>query len=841
MTFTTLQYNGVEKPLADWGIGQASRETTNQANDHFACDVMLAADAADPFPYGAQITLRIGRVSTVQPATTPAGLPVSGLTGFSGGTTWFIGWRVANFRAGSPQLEKLAYKFAGPWEFFFERLVFQKLWWTWNGTQNVADWRSQIVLGLSANALVGVNNTVPGASATNLMSIAQQVREIAAYVMTQTAVAYGAPQIQLDGITAGGDGVYRPNWDTSGNYKLYTSLSGTSLIIPDFIAGVYASGAPSNPTSVNTLLSSNAPGTIALANTVLRAPLDSVNDITCAEAMRKMLRWAGAMGDPVLWFDYTTTPPTLHISTRDMLPSVSLPFPSVPSVPGAATPLTGPQGPFYASASKIKRRDDLIPTAVELKFRLTGTWNGEQYTQVIRDVAGTVGGTKYEGIGLTGALYTLGTFATGSPAYVGGGANSATMQALQAAGQGFAAQSVTIDMEGNSSSVVYGTIATIGVNTGDPAGGGGALAFWKAVFPEINDLTSPAFVPNAVVSVLDDSGASVDTSVVQYLLTDGQIAPWMLAGNSVGGTPVQCKQCTITAAFTGTENNNVGLLSGSTITDYAVPTGHAQNHQKHARVTLLTIPGGTYSRQNVAPGEIVPFGLAGYIYNIASIPQYEGTFSIQEQEVTDQCPMGYNLNLTGSLSEWSTMNAAVQSVFYDLTAGRTVLTFGPAAHLGAKDFVERLRVNRGPRWYNLNGNNVTNDNSQQRGTQLGNNVAQRGPSPGPRAADLQTFPISLADLAANGSSYTAGVPGATIDTRASGQPNYGNISGLSAPNAPTIMLASGSAGSLGQLVRITPADLNGKGPAWFQEVGICVNISGVPTPKNIMVLCTAPF
>jgi hypothetical protein len=183
--------------------------------------VVLAADAADPFPYGSPIILRIGRASTVTPSTTPAGAPVSGLTSFTGGTTWFIGWRVDNFRTGSPNLEKLAYKFAGPWEFFFERLVFQKLWWTWNGSENVADWRSQIILGLSANALVGAGDTVPGTSATNLMSIAQQAREIVAYVMWQTAspTAYGAPQIQLDGITqAGADGVYRPNWDTSGNY-----------------------------------------------------------------------------------------------------------------------------------------------------------------------------------------------------------------------------------------------------------------------------------------------------------------------------------------------------------------------------------------------------------------------------------------------------------------------------------------------------------------------------------------------------------------------------------------------------------------------------------------------
>src|ERR1035438_2853633 len=61
------------------------------------------------------------------------------------------------------------------------------------------------------------------------------------------------------------------------------------------------------------------------------------------------------------------------------------------------------------TASKIKRRDGLIPACVALDFSISGTWNGQQYCQVIRDVAGTIGGTMYEGVGLTGALYTLDT------------------------------------------------------------------------------------------------------------------------------------------------------------------------------------------------------------------------------------------------------------------------------------------------------------------------------------------------------------------------------------------------------------------------------------------------
>jgi hypothetical protein len=307
VNFVTLTYNGVEKPLADWGISQATREVANQAHDHFACDMMLAADAADPLPYGSKIILRIGRVPTAGTGFTPGDLPISGITSWQGGKTFFIGYRVETFRTGSPAIEKLDYKFAGPWEFFFERLVFQKLWWTWNGTENVADWRSQVILGMSVNAEIGANDTIPGTDATNLMSIRQQVAEIIAYVVNQTITDYGAAQLQSDNLTAEIDGV---------NYDLYAT-PGTNLIIPDYIAASYQiSGKTSQSVNINT---------------VLRAPLDSVNDITCAEAMRKMLRWIGPMGSPVVWFDYTTLLsghpcPTLHISTRDQLPSINLPI-----------------------------------------------------------------------------------------------------------------------------------------------------------------------------------------------------------------------------------------------------------------------------------------------------------------------------------------------------------------------------------------------------------------------------------------------------------------------------------------------------------------------------------
>jgi hypothetical protein len=812
MTFTTLTYNSVEKCLADWGINAATREVSNQAHDHFACDVIMPFDATDPLPYGAQITLQIGRTPGGGTGLTAGGLPISGNTNWTAGKIWFVGYRVENFRTGHPDLEKFEYKFAGPWEFFFERLVFQKLWWTWNGTENVADYRSQIILGESVNALVGAGDTVPNSNATNLMSIRQQVAEIIAYVIQQTTTDYGSPQLQSDDLTSAIDGV---------NYDLYAT-PGTNIIIPDYIPGYAVSG----QTSASALTTKVGGTGQNLINVVLRAPLESVNDITCAEALRRQLRWVGPFGSPVIWFDYTTSPPTLHVCTKDQLPSVNLPAPIYPG--NSATPCAG---------LRIKRRDDLIPSAIALKFRVTGTFGGQQYVQIISDIAATIGGTQVEGVGLTGQLFTAQTFATASPAYVGGSANSATMQALEAAGRDFASAIQTIDMEGNKFTTLTGTIVAIPVDITTPSGAGtaNAQAFWRALFPELNDMTNVDFYSGGSVSVVDDSNTAIDLSTFQYLLTRGQIAPWM---QNAGALSIRAH---VTASFLGLENNS------------GITTSIANNHVKHATVTLCSVTGGNYASQQLSGvGEVIPYGLAGYIYNVEKIPQYEGAFTIQETEITDQCPLGSNLNLTGSLAEWSTMTACVQQLSYDLAAGRTTLTFGPAGHLGPKDFVERLRVNRGPRWYNLNGNNVTNAADQNGSQALGQDTAQMNPQPGPKRNGYHFLSISEADLAAHGSAYTNGFPGAVIDNRSSGQPNYGNFSvptgtpafyaPVSSPVSPTVFVAGGSGGTLGGAVRMNIDDLYGK-QVWFQEMPCYFNFNDGNgcVAAYVMALCSFPY
>jgi hypothetical protein len=488
---------------------------------------------------------------------------------------------------------------------------------------------------------------------------------------------------------------------------------------------------------------------------------------------------------------------------------------------------------------KIKRRDDLIPAAIALKFRITTSNNGQSVVQVVNDIATTVSDTVVEGIGLTGLLQTPANFVAQNATRIASG----TQTSMQANSRTFAAQTTTIDMEGSQS--LSATIGCVGVDAGDPSSDSGALTFWTTLFPELAGVSNLALYDSsaAPATVVDDTNTAVDLSTYNYRLTKGQIAPWMIAS---GGSPGTAKKCIVKVKFKYTQNSSDG---SSSVANSTVPY-----HEKTATITLTNLAGGTYGV--TSSGEVVPYGLAGYIYNIEQIPQYEGTFTIQETEITDQCPMGNNLNLTGGLAEWETMNACVQSIAYDLLNGRTTLIFGPAGHLGARDFVERLRVNRGPRWYYSIGGNITN--AANGGGQLGNFTPDQGPSPNNAVPSIATLPSSVSDWLANSASYTGGVPGVTND--ATGAVAYG---GLSAPSAPVVHLALGSGGAVTSFahvngngtvilkkgsggsavtIQIELADIpsgftSAAGPIKFREMAVCVG----SVTKYALFLCSAPY
>ena len=188
MTYWTLAISGgAEKALADWGITACTRDVANLAKDSMDIAMQAPVDSADPFPFGTKVTFWRNRTAASAPAV--SGLPATGISGFSGGTPFFVGYSFHNRRKASAQEESFNYHFAGPWEFFMERTIMKQLFFNYSAAAgaNVADYRSQFVLGLSLNTLVGTADTVEGSSATNLLSIRQTVIQIVQYCIGVTA------------------------------------------------------------------------------------------------------------------------------------------------------------------------------------------------------------------------------------------------------------------------------------------------------------------------------------------------------------------------------------------------------------------------------------------------------------------------------------------------------------------------------------------------------------------------------------------------------------------------------------------------------------------------------
>lgn len=776
MTLTTLEYNGTEQTLGDWDIPAFQRIPANQAGDNCAFEMQLATDAADPFPYGALLILRTGRTpsranplnASEPPSNTDGGATLT----FSGGAIAFVGYRVDTLRRQNGLDESFSFKIAGMWDFWFERTKFKKLFVTYNGVNAVVDFRAQVVLGMSLVSLYGPNDTVTGSAGTNLMSIRQQIIEIVQYAMNISALANGGTsfgsggtaQFQFDANTSDGSGNY---------YLLNKTISamisaGTyACLIPDYLPNM-----ASPPGSPETSAAANL-------NTVLRAPLQAFNEITCGDAMRYMLRNLG-IGDPVAWWDYSTCAfsgatmtagPTLRVTTRDQLPSITLPF-------------TGQQENF-----QIKARNDLLPTAVHMQYRIIG--GGAGSGQIVNDIATYISGTLTEGIGLTGLLQSPAHFLAADTTYL----SSGTQTTLQNVALLPATSGACINMQGGQT--LSGTITCVTAYTGDPTGessGGNEYDFWTSIFPDLAKAGSLAFydathAPATIVA--NDGSGAVSLTDYPYVCIDGTPAPWM---SPISGSQ-KIKACTITGTFKYSGSANDGSAN--------VNISQVSQHVKTAPILMTNLPNGSYS-QSVA-GEQIPYGLAGFLLAIWSILQYEGEYTLQETEITDQCPLGNNLNLSGGRTEWASMNACVQSIVYDYVAGTTKLTFGPAGHLGAKDFAERDRANYGDRWLYSIGGNLTN--AAGANGSLGSNVAKSGTSPANPILNVSVQPQSLSDFITNASSYTAGIPGVTHDSV--GSTNYAGISTAgSAPYFPPCShWAAGSGGTVNSYVHIDAGGL----------------------------------
>ncbi len=422
-------------------------------------------------------------------------------------------------------------------------------------------------------------------------------------------------------------------------------------------------------------------------------PPSEIADVTCAQIM---ITFFSFVPDAQQWFDYSTSPPTLHIGQRGNVTPVNLPAFGAPVSDVALTP-----------------RDDLVVPAVVIKYKQTNTIDGTPYTTITPDIypvgaqdpnfqnlvadvdlmPGNASYQKqaitvtdrpkdYDSVAGTGALSAV-TWAWLTGDKRANWLKTYTIPANWPVGQWPYVQgnmAVNDQVVGiPETDFTIRTVKTVLVDNfvADPADNGLLKLPWGNVNPAHYD-TSGVLVPGTGTSnALDHLGAE--------LLT-GTVTKWMTSDQSIYSAHVRIS---ITVQYTGSD-----------------PAVQAMFGPGPTRLLKLDFPAlvtnassQTYSQlASLTPAEPMPKGLAQNIYQGLSVLHYQGTIRLTEQECSGLVGMGNVVNLiggTGSSAAWATMNAQVSEIVMDLDHGLTDISVGPPVNLSAGKLTENLRALRG--------------------------------------------------------------------------------------------------------------------------------------------------
>ena len=409
-------------------------------------------------------------------------------------------------------------------------------------------------------------------------------------------------------------------------------------------------------------------------------PFYGVKAITCAEAILTCLR---SIPDAVTWFDYTTTPPTLHVRQAANLTRVTLPY------AGADAHSRAHQ------SSTIRARPDLQLPQVVIQYQQTSSVDNVKYTAYVVD-----------------AYPPLAT------------------------GQAIGAQVIPIDLRGGNRSDVSGTVIAQAI---DPT----SLDFWKKYKPDLTlpEITSLGIVDSSVnagsshpkgITIKDESGATVSLASFPNAIIGGQVAPWM---------PVTAREVTITGTLTYGRQFDIAHNPSAPI---YYPLANVSEHTVSVRVKLTNAPPGSTSYSTVAsydPADPVPVGLAQYIYNSFNTLQFEGRHTIVDDHAFQILGPQFSLNLSGGNAAWTSMNAVVhetQILFNANRSGVQVVSFGPHKHLTAAQFFDFLSMWTWRQIYENPNVRNTGVDADATGIALGQDMQKENTSAGTPQVALQS-------------------------------------------------------------------------------------------------------
>jgi len=113
-----------------------------------------------------------------------------------------------------------------------------------------------------------------------------------------------------------------------------------------------------------------------------------------------------------------------------------------------------------------------------------------------------------------------------------------------------------------------------------------------------------------------------------------------------------------------------------------------------AKIFTVELTGSMTSQNNLPTWEVetAPVGLAAAIYATYGTPYYQGSITIEEDEVSGSWGPGNLLNISGGASEWADMSAVIQRVSEQVDSGTTTIEFGPPTQLGPDDLLSLMRT-----------------------------------------------------------------------------------------------------------------------------------------------------
>lgn len=193
--------------------------------------------------------------------------------------------------------------------------------------------------------------------------------------------------------------------------------------------------------------------------------------------------------------------------------------------------------------------------------------------------------------------------------------------------------------------------------------------FWRSLVPFLADIADA----DLVISNVTRAGGYplLETNY----LTEGQITQWMIDTHALNA-----HEETWTAEVQYIRKNAGNVEAAE---------------KKKVRVKLLSTDGVTRTYTALATqsaAESVPTGVAAALYASWSRLHWDGEFGLVGQDAAFSCLPGMLANLTGGLSDWSTMNALVQIAVIDLTQGTSRITTGTCGRLEADSLLALWRA-----------------------------------------------------------------------------------------------------------------------------------------------------